>query len=422
VAHTSASHHHPGRSHRRQLRWCSIGLLASLASVAAAQDAQRGAGLYLRLPAAASSCVDCHGPDPLADRNRLLNAAAGPAAIGLAINRAVPMGFLRDILSEADRLDLSAYLAQVAALSGAELVIWPRVLEFGRVGVGSVMQSQAVWVHNAGATSLPVAVALAGEGFEFQHDCPPELAPGQTCRAQVGLRTGELRRLGAVLHWDWGNGRSLPVGVTGHVDAEPSGAAESGRSLLRLQGLSGQTVSESFSIVNAGTSGMTLGASALTGPGSAAFSLTGSGCASGLYLLPGQACTVRVNAVPGGSSPQRAMLQWRSDGAHLPPIQLEAESTGLPPVASPPPAPPPAPTPPTAPVPAPTPPPTPMPTPSPAQGSGGGGGGCAVALSPGDRDPLLPVLLFASALLMWRRELAASARRVAACVSPGRAV
>jgi mono/diheme cytochrome c family protein len=41
----------------------------------AAQDAVRGAGLYLQLPGNLASCVSCHGPDPAANRNNLLRAA-----------------------------------------------------------------------------------------------------------------------------------------------------------------------------------------------------------------------------------------------------------------------------------------------------------------------------------------------------------
>jgi len=388
-----------------------LACLAGLAAPAAAQDADRGASLYLRLPAGGSSCVECHGPDPLADRNRLLNAAAGQAAIVLAINKAAPMGFLRELLTEADRVDLSAYLTQVAALDPASMLIWPRVLEFGRVGAGASVPAQTVRLINLGPSTVPASVTLAGEGFDFLHDCPVALEPGRSCSARVSPRTGELRRLGAVLRWNWGDSRFLPVGVSAEVDAVPAGAlvAETGRELLRLEGLSGQTVSQSFRLVNAGISGLTLGVAALTGPGGAAFNLSGSSCGQGQFLLPGQTCTVQVNAVPSASGQQVALLQWRSDGSHLPPVRLEAVSTGTPPTLPTPPTPPtPPPTPPPAPSPVPEPTPTPAPTPVPVQDSGSSG--CAVAATPGRFDPLHPLLLAVSAWLLWRRRPAASAR------------
>jgi mono/diheme cytochrome c family protein len=71
-----------------------LGLVASLlAGPAAAQDPARGAMLYLQLPGGQPSCVECHGPDPQGDRNRLLTAASGPGTIALAITKVGAMGY-----------------------------------------------------------------------------------------------------------------------------------------------------------------------------------------------------------------------------------------------------------------------------------------------------------------------------------------
>jgi mono/diheme cytochrome c family protein len=48
---------------------------------AEAQDAVRGAALYLQLPGNLASCVSCHGPDPAANRNNLLRAAGQPLVL-----------------------------------------------------------------------------------------------------------------------------------------------------------------------------------------------------------------------------------------------------------------------------------------------------------------------------------------------------
>ena len=77
--------------------------------------------------------MECHGSDPLANRNRLLTAAGGPNVIALAITKAAAIGYLGGLLDKRDRSDLSAYLARVTAAENASVVTWPRVLEFGRV-------------------------------------------------------------------------------------------------------------------------------------------------------------------------------------------------------------------------------------------------------------------------------------------------
>jgi mono/diheme cytochrome c family protein len=103
-------------------------LLALLAAVpAVAQDAAKGARLYLGLPGGGASCVECHGPDPGLDRNRLLNAARGPFAIDEALRKAAAMGYLSDLLSPADKADLSAFLALVSAEAegGSPALAWP---------------------------------------------------------------------------------------------------------------------------------------------------------------------------------------------------------------------------------------------------------------------------------------------------------
>ena len=66
-----------------------------------AQDPARGARLYLGLPGGQESCVECHGPDPGLNRNRLLNAAQGPQAIRKAIDQAAAMGYLGGLLEPA---------------------------------------------------------------------------------------------------------------------------------------------------------------------------------------------------------------------------------------------------------------------------------------------------------------------------------
>jgi len=380
---------------------------AWLAGPAVAQDAARGAVLYLQLPGGQASCVECHGPDPLANRNRLLTAAGGPNVISLAITKAAAMGYLGALLDERDRSDLSAYLARVTAVEGASVVTWPRVLEFGRVARGAAVPEQSLRLLNAGLQTVAMQPVLApAPGFSLRHDCPPQLAPGAICTAQLALLSGEIGRRSTSLQWQ-GSADPLPqwVGVTGTVEAAPAGTlvADLPGSALRLQAPPRQAVAADVALVNAGVTALTLGAAAITGPGAAAFGFNAGGCNAGLVLLPGTRCTARITATAPSAGQQQALLQWRSDGAHLAPLvmQVTADGTAPPaPAPNPPPAPPPPPPPAPAPAPAPDPAPAPSPAPVPVAGASGG---CSMAWPGRAVDPLLPGLILLAWLALRRR-------------------
>lgn len=384
-----------------------------LAVPAAARDAARGAALYLQLPGGQASCVECHGPDPLGNRNRLLTAAGGPEVIALAITKVAAMGYLGALLDEQDRSDLSAYLARVNALEGAPLVMWPRVLEFGRVGLGAAVPEQPLRLLNAGASAVAVVPALAAPaGFGLRHDCPPELAPGAWCTAWLMLRSDEPGRRSGALQWQ-GSVDGLPqwVGVLGRVEANASGVlvADLPAGSLALRAAPGQAVVAEVALVNSGVAALSLGVPMITGPGAAGFSLAGSACSVALQLQPGARCTARITATAPMSGERQALLQWRTDGAHLPPVPLAVQAEGSAPPAPAPPGPPPAPTPappsPASPTPAPAPAPSPAPAaPEPA----GASGGCATAWAGGGAfDPLLPGLLVLALLGLSRRRVRA---------------
>jgi hypothetical protein len=406
-------------------RLAAAGLLTGAVLCAGAQtpppDAGRGAALYLQLPGGQPSCVECHGPDPLGNRNRLLNAAGGPLFISEAINKAAAMGYLDSLLGPRERADLSAYLARVNELEGARVEIWPRVLEFGRVAQGAAVPEQALRLQNQGTQAAAGQPVLEeGTGLSLRHDCPAQLAPGAVCTAHVGLLSGETGRRTAALRWQ-GNVDGLPqwVGVAASVEVAAAGVlvADLPSATLTLQAVPGQRAVAEFSLVNAGVAALSLGVPALTGPGAAAFSTAGSACSTALNLQPGDRCTVRVTATAPASGQQQALLQWRSDGAHLPPLSMvvAADASDGPAPAPPPPAapsppspsptPPPAPpsppaAPPVAPPVAPTPAPpvaSPAPAAPPATPAASGSGGCSVAWPGQAPDPLLPALV----VLAW---------------------
>lgn len=390
------------------LAWGVLGTLAT-ASPARATTAERGALLYLGLAGGLPSCVACHGADPLANRNRLLNAARGPAAIDEAIRKAAAMGYLQGVLTPDDKLAVSAYLARVAALDGADLALWPRTIEFGRVGQGAAVAAQAVRVLNQG--SVPVALApqlVDANGLQLAHDCPAQLAPGRSCGAQLSLDSGSTGPVAGVLRWQ-GTAEAAPqvVGVAGAVLPRSEGVLMlDGPAVLGLSGAPGQVAERELALVNAGLQALTLGAPALTGPGAASFSLEGSGCFTGQVLAPGARCALQLRAVMPTGGEREALLQWRTDGAALAPLALSARAlpeTGPPPSS---PAPPPSPPPTGSPVGQPLPPPlTPLTPPAAAPSSAGGG--CAVALDPRAFDPLLPLTLAMALFALARRRQSA---------------
>jgi cytochrome c553 len=392
-----------------------VALLALAVSPALSQDAAQGARLYLGLPGGQASCVECHGPDPGLDRNRLLNAARGPFAIDEALRKAAAMGYLADLLSPADRADLSAYLALVASeADGASAVLaWPWGLEFGRVAPGAALALQPVRLRNRSSGTLALAPGLrelaagGAAGLTMAHDCPELLPPGAGCTVQLGLVAAGSGPVRAALTWGDSAGALRPVGVAATVGQAPAGSAlwldAPAERVVALQAAPGGESTALLAMHNAGTAPLVLGVPAITGPGRGAFRLQpglgGDACLANAVLPVQGRCTVRLVATASASGLQEATLQWRNDGQHAPPRLLQVQAVGEAPPPEPPPAAPPAASP------APAPGPSPAPAPAPAADAGGGGGGCSRSAWPqGKPDPLLPGLaLLAAAALAARR-------------------
>ena len=405
--------------HRPRLigpRIWSIGLLA--AGSVWAQAPERGARLYLGLPDGEASCVECHGPDPSLNRNRLLNAAQGPFAVTLAIGRAAPMGFLAGLLDSSGRADVSAWLAQVTAqLDGNGVQVWPWSVEFGRLDTSTRLVPQAVHLFNGGPLPLPLQPHLSstepGSPLPaLRHDCPSLLPAGASCTAWVDWSPPRApTRLHAALRWQTGAGGPPPVGLAAQaLEGLVAGVAswDDGVTMLERQAPPGSATSVDAVIRNTGAAMLTLGTPALTGPGREAFMLSGGDCAPGVILPPGASCTVRLVATARGSGSADAMLQWRNDGQHVPPRPLRVTAVGsdapAPPSSSPtPPAAPPV----ASPAPGATPPADPAPAPSVNPAPAPGGGGCSVALAPGVADLTLPLLMLLSLVGLLRRRAAA---------------
>jgi cytochrome c553 len=384
----------------------------ALHAPAAAADAERGARLYLGLPGGQASCVECHGPDPGLDRNRLLNAARGPFAIDEALRKAAAMGYLAELLSPADRADLSAYLALVAseAEGSSAALAWPWGLEFGRVAPGGALAPQPVRLRNRGSGPLALAPGLrelapgGAAGLTLAHDCPELLPPGADCTVQLGLVAAGPGAVNAALTWGGAAGALRPVGLSATVGQAPAGNARwldaPTERVVALQAAPGGEASVLLSMHNAGAAPLVLGVPAITGPGRGAFRLLpgpdAGACVANAVLPPQGRCTVRVVATAGATGLLEATLQWRNDGQHAPPRLMQVQAVGAappPPIAAPPAA-----------SPAPAPGPSPAPVPAPVPAAADAGGGCRRSAWPqGRTDPLLPGLVLLAAMLLAAR-------------------
>lgn len=365
---------------------------------AQAQDAVRGAQLYLQLPAGLPSCVSCHGPDPSANRNNLLNAADRPATLLKALNAIGVMGYLKPTLSDVDVADLAAYLGRVLLVAdpAAAVSLWPTTLEFGALALGAASPEHHVGLRNMSAVPMALTgLQLVGSGHRLQTDCPAQLAPAASCHITVHAIADAIGPRAATLSIEAGGvGSPLLIGVSSVVRDGAVGTLSTVAALdFGSVGVGDQSVREVL-LASHGSMAVTLGVSTLTGPDRGQFRIEG-GCASGSVLEPGSACTARVIYRPGAARVAQAALQWRSSGGNPGVVSL----TGAGVVAS-------------APVPAPPPAPSPAPAPVPeATATSAGGGGCSIAHARRPIDPML-LLLSAAALVViaWRRLVVARTR------------
>jgi len=367
---------------QRPMRVLVMLLLCSAACAALAQDASRGAQLYVQLPSQAPSCVSCHGPDPTQNRNNILRAADRPATLLRALNTVGVMGYLRDSLNDSAIADLAAYLARVAVVAApdAAVALWPSTIEFGRLPVGGLSPTHDVTLRNLGTEPLGLArPQMAGQGFSLSDDCPASLAPGSSCALNLQASTAVAGPAVATLQLrssaTWS---PLVLGVSATVVNTEAGQLSTDAALLDFGTLqAGARQMRSITLTSHGTAPITLGVATLTGPGRAQFRLDGA-CAQGTVLAPGVACVLAVEYAPVVAGSAQATLQWRSDGVNPGTVRLFGRATAQP-AAS-------------APL---------LPTPAPDASSGGGG--CTIGPPGRLVDVTHGALLALALLVLWCR-------------------
>lgn len=363
-----------------------LGLAAAgalLCAAAAAQDATRGAELYVRLPNDTRSCVSCHGPDPGLSHNNILRAADNPNGLTQVLNTVSAMGFLRSSLSDTDRADIAAFLGAVSRARAADsrALLWPITFEFGSVPLQGASAVQTVQVTNPSA-SQPFAVgapAVSYPAFEIFHDCPATLAPGAQCTLRLRLKpsaSGLVR--GAVRVGDAGSAGARYVGLFGYGATAPASALEwrpAGDALRfdapAADGLQRRTLV----LANPGPMPALLGSTSIVGPSAPLYRVE-SGCASGTLLVAGTQCEITLAYSASRLPLAQAALQLRSDQGNPPSLRLDG--TALPETPT-------------------EPPPVPPVVPE-------GGGGCSVGPPRnGALDPLLVLMAWLASAALWQR-------------------
>lgn len=300
-------------------------LLGVMAGGAQAVDAARGAQLYMRTDDGGRSCVSCHGPDPGLSQNNILRAAGSPDTLTKVLNTVSAMGFLRSRLSDADRADITAFLASINALNdpASGLRMWPVTLDFGTLAVGATSPAQTVRLANL-SLSAPLALAsigVSGTRAQLRHDCPAQLAPGGRCDVQVTMRTDapQLERatlsvtgpaLGTPVH--------AGVAALGTRDAVSALAWESPATAVAFNPATPRKV---VALANPGPMPAVLALTSITGPNASQFRIEG-GCAQGQMLVAGTRCELTLAYTPG-AQPAQAVLQLRSDQGNPASLSLE---------------------------------------------------------------------------------------------------
>jgi cytochrome c553 len=312
-----------------------------LLGTAHAQDARRGAELYMQLPGGVASCVSCHGPEPQGNRNSLLKAANNPQALTKALATVGVMSYIRASLDDAGINDLAAFLGTVNVASSTDtaLLLFPLTADFGTLGLGAASGPQRFVLFNRGTvpinlSGLSVRSADNSNGYSLSHQCPSSLASGASCTASIIFVGSAVGQFGGSLQVS-SSATTTPLVAALTAKVNPTTGGELSwlpepQALEFGNGSSGNPPSTRLlTLVNGGLTPVTLGAAplvfgsvTLTGQNTAPFSV--SGCAAGLVLQPSSNCQLTVRYAAGSPAPSQGLLQIRSNGKNPPSLQLSA--------------------------------------------------------------------------------------------------
>ena len=312
-----------------------IGLaIVSVSGLAMAQDALRGAALYSELPGqpAVGSCISCHG-DPVNNRNSVLRGAAGADLISKTIAAVARMGFLRQVLTDADLGDISAYLATIVPAGPVDLLPepWPTADNFGAQLVGTQSTARVVLIRNLQPRAdMAIGAVLSSDpaAFAVQHDCPLSLPPFGQCSATTWFRPQGVGAAAARMSVVDTGGRVLrQVVLTGTGAAvAPAVLAWSAITPTLLdfgQIPLGQTARRELTLLNTSAAAVALARLRVTGPNASRFTLDAT-CAAAGRLDSHAACAVAIGFAPTSAGRAEGWIEIHSDASNAPLVRIAA--------------------------------------------------------------------------------------------------
>lgn len=313
-----------------------------LSGVASAQDAVRGAALYRELPGqpAAGSCISCHG-EPVNNRNSVLRGAAGPDLISKTIAAVAGMGFLRQYLTDADLVDIAAYLSTIVPAGPVDALpeLWPTAHEFGTHLVGTQSRARTVSIRNLqprGDMAIATVHSSDPIAFPVQHDCPLSLPPLAQCSATTWFRPQDVGPAVASFTVVDTSGRVLRAGLlngTGAAAAPPTLSWAANTPVLADFGqvALGQSSRRELTLINTSAAVVTLVSVRVTGSNASRFTLDAP-CAVTGRLESMASCVVTLGFTPSSAGRAEGWIELISDASNAPLVRIAA--TGVAPTTA----------------------------------------------------------------------------------------
>lgn len=190
------------------------------------------------------------------------------------------------------------------------VALTPLQLDFGVRDVGTNSAAQSIQVRNDGAAPVTVegiSIVDGGGHFGASNNCEGPLAPGASCRIDVGmtpLRSGPLSGTLAAM----AGGSTTLVDLTGAGTAATPAATPSALAFGTVA--QGSMLDRTATLTNTGPGSLQVSSTALTGE-STGFSIVADAC-SGAYLSSGGACAVTVRFTAADTLAHNATLHLYS--------------------------------------------------------------------------------------------------------------
>jgi hypothetical protein len=307
----------------------ALGSALLLAGASAlAQNAVRGKQLYeAKLNPAYLSCSDntqCHGPNPLLDRNNV-RKGTNPAIIISALTSVPLMNPVRGLVNSTDAADMAAYIANPAAATVPAISASATSLAFGPSQVASTNSASvpaAVTLTNTGAGTLTItAINKSGTNandFTATGTCvgaSVTVAPGASCTlsatftpSATGTRTATL-----TVASNAPSNPAISLSGTGSAVPVPSVSLSRGSVTFATQTVGTTSGAQAVTLTNNGTGALTITQVATTP--NPEFSST-STCVG--TINPGASCTISVTFAPTAAGTRSGSLSITSNAAGSP--------------------------------------------------------------------------------------------------------